>query len=205
MKPNNLTIRNERPEDFRTVEELTREAFWNVYRPGCVEHYVLHTLRGTADFVPGLTSVLEADGRIVAQITYAQGRRKTPVGQTPLLMFGPLSVLPECQGRGYGSRLIRDTLSRAAELGYQAVVITGDPGYYSRFGFESASRYGLYYEGMEQAGECPFFMVKLLQPEAALAGVYIDPPCFFPQQADVDVFDAGFAPKQKEKRPGQLE
>lgn len=178
-----------------------------MYRPGCVEHYVLHVLRDDAAFVPALDYVLEADGEIAAHIAYAEGTLQTECGTLPLLLFGPVSVLPRLQGKGYGSRLIAFTLEQARALGYPAVVITGAPAYYHRFGFESASAHGIFYEGMDPREESPFFMVKFLDPAAdgALKGVYTDPACYFPDVAAVEAFDRAFPPKVKEKRPGQLE
>ncbi|MFR0733714.1 MAG: GNAT family N-acetyltransferase [Oscillospiraceae bacterium] len=135
-----------------------REAFWNVYRPGCTEHLVLHNLRKEACFVPELDYVIEDDGKIIAHIAYAKGSLKTEDGRTETsLLFGPVSVLPEYQGRGYGSKLIQFTLEKARELGYPAVVITGNPAYYSRFGFEPAAKHGIYLHGMDKSQEAPFF------------------------------------------------
>ena len=200
-------IRLEIPADRRETENLTREAFWNVYRPGCTEHFVLHTLRSDPAFVPELDYIMAEDGRIVAHIVYAKGTLNTERGPRDMLLFGPVSVLPECQGKGYGGQLIQFTLDRARELGYPAVVITGSPDYYSRFGFEAASKYGIFYEGMDPEEEFPFFMVKFLDGSAAgtIRGVYSDPSCYFPDPGRVEEFDRQFPPKVKEKRPGQLE
>ena len=116
-----MNIRLEQPGDYRAVENLTREAFWNVYRPGCMEHCVLHKLRQDPCFVPELSYVLEEEGQILAHIAYAKGRLRTPQGETrDLLLFGPVSVDPSRQKQGYGSRLIRFTLEKAAELGDEA-------------------------------------------------------------------------------------
>ena len=201
-----MRIRLEEPKDYRRVETLTREAFWNVYRPGCVEHFILHQLRKEPCFVPELTYVLEEKDEIIAHIAYAQGTLVQFNGQRQaMLLFGPVSVLPAYQGKGYGSQLIRFTLDKAAQLCYPAVVITGNPAYYKRFGFVSASRYGMTMEGMT-AEEAPFFMVKLLQRQAAetLAGVYTDPACYQVEEAEVAAFDSTFPQKIKEVRPGQL-
>ena len=202
-----MNIRKEQQKDYFEVENLTREAFWNVYRPGCMEHYVLHVLRNDPAFVPELDYVIEEDGKMIAHIAYAEGTLQTDNGTGKLLLFGPVSVLPELQGRGYGAKLIAFTLEKAAELGYPAVVITGNPEYYSRFGFESASKYGIFYEGMNQQEEFPFFMVKFLRDAAVgtIHGVYSDPPCYFADADLVEAFDRKFPQKKKEKRPGQLE
>ena len=200
-------IRLEQEKDWRQVETLTREAFWNVYRPGCVEHLVLHRLRSASCFVRELDYVLETDGKIVSHIAYAKGMLALDDGgQTEMLLFGPVSVLPDYQGRGYGAKLIRDTLARAAEMGFPAVVITGSPEYYSRFGFESASNYGIFHAGLERGTDAPFFMVKVFDPVRmkALRGMYADPACYEVSEEDVEAFDRAFPPKKKEVRPGQL-
>lgn len=195
-----MKIRLEQEQDYREVENLIREAFWNVYRPGCMEHLVLHRLRQEECFIPELDYVLEEDGRIAANIVYAKGTLTAEDGtKTPMLMFGPVGVLPECQGKGYGTKLITYTLELAAKLGYPAVAITGNPDYYSRFGFESASGHGIYYEGLDQSEEAPFFMVKILDASKALSlkGTYSDPACFFVDEKEVEAFDRSFPPKEK--------
>lgn len=202
-----MVIRKEYEKDYSEVENLTREAFWNVYRPGCVEHYVLHVLRNDPAFVPELDYVIEDNGEIKAHIAYALGDLKTISGNEKVLLFGPLSVLPKEQGKGYGGKLIKYTLNKAKEMGYKAVFITGNPQYYSRFGFESASKYGIFYNGMDTSEEAPFFMVKFLDKSEAerLKGIYYDPQCYFPDKKLIDEFDSKFPPKKKEKLAGQLE
>lgn len=201
-----MDIRLEKPEEYRQVETLVREAFWNVYAPGCCEHYILHQLRQDPCYVPELSYVVEEQGRIVAQIAYAKGTyRPDSGGEEELLLFGPVGVLPEEQGKGYGSALIRFTLERAGEMGWPAVVITGNPAYYSRFGFEPASRCGIYSREFGR-GEVPVFQVKVLDragmPPAP--GWYTDPACYAPAPEAVEAFDRSFPPKQKKVLPGQL-
>ena len=135
-----------------------------------------------------------------AQITADDGR------EIPILIFGPVSVLPEKQGRGYGSRLIRYTLDLAEKMGCGAVAITGDPDYYHRFGFVSGSALGVYYDGAPRSEEAPFFMVKELKAGflQGVTGVYRDPKGYFVEDAEVEDSDAGFPPKEKKKLPEQL-
>ena len=200
-------IRLEEPGDYREVENLTREAFWNKYRPGCMEHYVLHCYRERPEFVRELDHVLEEDGRIIAHIMCS---RAQIIGdderEIPILIFGPVSVLPEKQGQGCGSRLIRYTLALAEQMDFGAVAITGDPGYYHRFGFVSGSSMGVYYDGLPRTEEAPFFMVKELKEGflRGVTGMYKDPEGYFVEDGDVDAFDVGFPPKEKKKLPGQL-
>ena len=122
-------------------------------------------------------------------------------------LFGPVSVLPELQGRGYGSRLISYTLEKAKELGFPAVLITGAPAYYGRFGFVSAARYGIRLAGASKDEECPYFMIKALDEERArqLEGVWVEPEAYHVTDEEVELFDRQFPPKRKEKRPGQLD
>ena len=149
---NRMTIRPEEPRDYREVENLIREAFWNKYRPGCMEHYVLHRYRGLPEFVRELDYVAEEDGRIVAHIMYSRAQITADDGRSiPILIFGPVIVLPEKQGQGYGGRLIRYTLELAEQMGWGAVAITGDPGYYHRFGFVSGSALGIFYDGIPRS------------------------------------------------------
>lgn len=201
-----MRIRLEQPEDFREVENLVREAFWNVYQPGCVEHYLLHKLRDDPRFVPELDYVVEEEGKVVAQIAYAKGTyRPDSGGEEEMLLFGPVGVLPGEQRKGYGSALIRFTLERAKELGWPCVVITGDPAYYGRFGFEPASRCGIYSREFGR-GEVPVFQVKVLDragmPPAP--GWYEDPACYEVSPEEVEAFDRQFPAKRKEVLPGQL-
>lgn len=201
-------IRPETPQDFRTVEDLTREAFWNVYRPGCTEHCVLHRYRSLPEFVPELSLILEVAGQIVGHIMYSRGEVICDDGRKlPILIFGPVSIAPSFQRRGYGSLLIRESLERAGAMGCGAVAITGNPEYYARFGFSDGKQKGVYYGGLPRTEDTPFFLVKELT-EGFLDGVtgsYFDPPGYFVSDEDVDKFDAQFPAKIREKRPGQLE
>jgi len=138
----NLAIRNENENDYRTVEEMVREAFWNLYVPGCNEHFILHNLRNSSDFIPELDFVAEKEGQIVGQIVYSRGRiRYTQGAEKEVVSFGPVSVLPTFQKQGIGSGLITHTINLAREMGFPAICIYGDPRHYSRFGFRCAEKY----------------------------------------------------------------
>ena len=207
MQMQQYEIRPEKPEEWREVEALTREAFWNVYRPGCMEHYILHRFRSRPDFIPSLSLVLEAQGRIVAHIMYCRAGIACDDGRKiPLVCFGPVSVLPAWQRQGYGSALIRDSLERAGKLGFGAVAITGDPCYYARFGFVDARSLGVYYGDMPRGEETPFFMLMQLKPGwlDGVTGVYHESDGYQYRDEDVEAFDAGFPPREKQKLPGQL-
>lgn len=203
-----MNIRLENQKDYYEVENLTREAFWNIYRPGCFEHLVLHNLRKDRSFVKELDYVIEEDGKIIANIVYAKGKLKLEDGKSrDILLFGPVSVLPEYQKKGYGEKIIKYTMNKAKELGYSEVVITGNPEYYKKYGFESASKYKIHYEGMNKNDEAPFFMICILNNQTfdIREGIYSDPECYNVDEKQLEEFDKKFPTKIKERREGQLE
>ena len=127
----NLTIRNETEKDYTIVEEMTREAFWNLYVPGCDEHYLVHTMRSHEDFIPELDFVAEIDGKIVGNVMYTKARLIDEAGnEKPILTFGPLCVRLGYQRKGIGKELLRTSFEKALYIGYDAIVIFGNPGNY---------------------------------------------------------------------------
>lgn len=137
-----LTLRREAPGDFRSVEDMTREAFWNHYVPGCDEHYLMHVMREAESFLPELDYVAELSGKVVGNIAYTKAYVALDCGgKMDVLSFGPLSVLPAHQGKGIGGALVEYTLYLARSFGHRAVFIYGDPLYYSRFLFVPAETY----------------------------------------------------------------
>jgi predicted N-acetyltransferase YhbS len=200
-----FTIRLEREEDFRAVENLTREAFWNHHVPGCDEHYLAHVLRESDCFLPELDFVAEANGELVGNIMYTKANVLCDSGETvPVLSFGPLSVLPDWQGKGVGSALVRHSLERARELGYTAVLIYGDPAFYSRLGFLAAEKFGI--------GSADDYYADALQALELVAGALKDKKGRFAEdhayevdEAASAVFDQTLLPKEKlEGLPSQL-
>ncbi|SCZ05912.1 GNAT family N-acetyltransferase [Alkaliphilus peptidifermentans] len=140
----NIKLRNETSSDYRMVEELTREAFWNHHVPGCDEHYLLHIMRKSDSFISELDFVAEIDGNVVGNIVYTRSKIIGDNGECiDVITFGPLSVIPEYQGKGVGRMLIEHTIENAKELGFRAVLIYGDPSYYSKFGFIEAEKYDI--------------------------------------------------------------
>lgn len=140
----NIKLRLEKPADYKIVENLTREAFWNVHVPGCSEHYLIHIMRNSDAFIKELDTVAEIDGRIVGNIVYTKAKILGDNGDIyNVVCFGPIAVLPEFQGRGIGGMLIRYTRKLAKQLGYRAILIYGDPEYYSRYDFVAAETYGI--------------------------------------------------------------
>lgn len=200
-----MLIRYEQPQDYFLVENLTREAFWNVYRPGCVEHLVVNKLRNKDYFVKDLDYVLEENGEIIASIFYAVAKIKGDT-ENDVLTFGPVSVKPCYQKKGYGEKLINFTLSKAKDLGYAAVIITGTPDYYKKYGFIACKNYDIYYDGMDKNEAAPFFMIKVLDENkiAAIKGVYKDPDCYLVDENEAEVFDKKFPNKEKLKTDTQI-
>lgn len=198
----------EEEKDYFETENLTREAFWNVYREGCFEHLIIHNLRKDKSFAKELDYCIEIDNKIIANIVYAKGKLKLENGNIrEILIFGPVSVLPEYQKKGYGEKLINYTIEKAKELGYDAIVIMGNPNYYKKFGFESCSKYKIYYEGLDKNEEAPFFMIKILNDNNIenLKGIYSDPDCYKADEKELEEFDKKFPFKIKEKIEGQIE
>ena len=203
-----MIIRLEKEKDYFETENLTREAFWNVYREGCFEHLIIHNLRKDKSFVKELDYCIEIDNKIIANIVYAKGKLKLENGDIrEILIFGPVSVLPKYQKKGYGEKLINYTIEKAKELGFDAIVIMGNPNYYKKFGFESCSKYKIYYEGLDKNEEAPFFMIKILNDNNIenLKGMYSAPDCYKADEKELEEFDKKFPFKIKEKIEGQIE
>lgn len=199
----NMIIRKENSSDCRKVEELTRKAFWNVYRPGCLEHYLVHRARKQAGFLPELSLVLEKDGALIGYVMYAKAQIDTETGPLPILTFGPLSILPGERGKGDGGLLLRRSMQLAAQTGAAALAITGDMGFYGRFGFLPGKQLGIRYAPDPDAD---YFLVAPLKAGAldGIRGSYTDPEIYLVDEAEAEAFDGDFPPMVKEKRPGQL-
>jgi len=204
---NNITIRIETPDDYAATENLTREAFWNVYRPGCLEHYVLHCFRGRKDYVPELSLVLELDGTLVGHVMYVRSEIHADGGRCiPVMTFGPISIAPEYKRQAYGTILLRESMRRAALLGTGALAIEGNIGFYGKSGFVVASTKGVHYAAEPLDAEVPYFLICELKPGFldGVTGTYQDPEGYFVDEAEAERFDAQFPPKEKKKLPGQL-
>ena len=162
-----IKIRNEEKADYEIVERITREAFYNLYIPGCVEHYLVHIMRSHKDFIPELDFVLELNGNIIGNIMYTKAKLMDENGgMKEVLTFGPVSILPTCQRMGYGKMLMEHSFKEAIRLGYDAIVIFGSPVNYVSRGFKSCKKYNVCIEN----GKYPSpMMVKELIPDA-LAG-----------------------------------
>lgn len=204
---NNITIRNERKEEQRQVETLVRESFWNVYRPGCLEHYVLNQLRNDSDFIPELNFVMEKDGELMGQNIFMKAVIKADDGKdVPILTMGPICIAPELKRKGYGKILLDYSLEKATELGYGAVCFEGNIDFYGKSGFGFASDYGIRYHGLPEGEDASFFLCKELIPGYldGISGEYSTPAGYLVDESEADEFDKQFEPKEKLKLPGQL-
>lgn len=203
----NITIRLERPEEYREVETLVRESFWNVYRPGCLEHYVLHQLRSDPDFVPQLDFVMELDGKIIGQNMFMRAHISADGGgEIPIMTMGPICIAPELKRQGYGKILLDYSLKQAAMLGCGALCFEGSIGFYGKSGFDYARNFGLRYHDLPAGADDSFFLCKELIPGYlnGVTGVYAPPRGYFVDEQEAEEFDKQFPPKVKLKLPGQL-
>lgn len=202
---NNIVIRLEDKNDYLEVENLVRDSFWNVYRPGAFEHYIVHKLRNDDCFIPNLAYVIESDGKIIGHINYSRGLIDYASKKIDAVVLGPVAIHKDYQNQGFGSRLIEHTLDIASDT-FPFIFVIGDENYYHRFGFESASKYNLYLDGTDSKEECPFFMINVFD-ESKLEndkGIFFNPEVFNVSPEDVDEFDENFEYREKLVLEGQL-
>ena len=207
MNINDITIRLEHKDDFRKVEELIRESFWNVYRPGCSEHYVIHVLRDDPDFIPELDFVMLRGERLIGQNMFMKTVIEADDGRViDVLTMGPICITPELKRKGYGKILLDHSIERAAELGFGAVLFEGNIAFYGKSGFDYAEKFGIRYHDLPEGADASFFLCKELIPGYlnGITGVYQTPPGYYVDDADVEEFDKDFPPKVKLKLPGQI-
>ena len=209
----NYSIRVEEERDYSTVENLVRESFWNVYRPGCTEHYVLHHLRSNPDFIPELAFVMEVDGKIIGQNVFVKAQITKDDGTAfPILTMGPICIANEYKRKGYGKILLDYSLEKAKALGYGAVCFEGNIDFYGKSGFDFASKFGIKYHGLPEGMAADFFLCKELQAGYldVITGVYATPAAYFVAEEnpeDFEKFEREFNlknPLEKLKLPGQL-
>ncbi len=208
MNGKDFIIRPERPEDYGAVEYLIRESFWNVYRPGCLEHYVIHVLRGDAAFIKELDFVMEKDGKIIGQNMFMKTVINADDGRdVDVLTMGPICITPELKRKGYGKQLLDYCLERAAEMGFGAVLFEGNIKFYGTCGFDYSRNFGIRYHDLPEGADSSFFLCKELIPGylKGVTGVYQTPRGYYVDEAEAEEFDKGFPPKVKLKLPGQLD
>lgn len=203
-----ITFRNETPADYRAVENLTREAFWNVYKPGCDEHFVLHSFRTRSDFVSELDIIMEENGVLIGHVMFARAEIKLNNGKTlPIMTFGPISIAPNFKRKGYGTVLLGHAMKKAKEMDCGALAITGNIGFYGKSGFVVAKTKGVFYHADPDA---EYFLINELIPgfldqvKEAGGGTFKEPDGYFIDAKEAEKFDRQFPPKEKLKLPGQI-
>lgn len=199
-----MKIRLETENDYLEVENMVRNSFWNIYRPGAYEHFIVHQLRQDESFIKNLAYVIEKNGKIIGHINYSKCKIQYENRVIDAVVLGPISIEKDYQNRGLGSRLIEYTLELACDFPY--VFVIGDENFYSRFGFESASKYNVYLDGTDLSQENPFFMINVFD-EGELPdeiGIFRNPNVFDVDEDEVDEFDRQFEYKEKLVLEGQL-
>ena len=205
-----ITIRKETEQDYRAVENLVRESFWNVYRPGCYEHYVLHQLRNDPAFVKELDLLMEKDGELIGQNMFMRAHITADDGRLiPIWCMGPICIAPEYKRQGYGKMLLDYSLEKAAELGCPALCFEGNIDFYGKSGFTYASGFGIRYHDLPEGADASFFLCRELIPGylEGITGEYAPPEGYYAAEKDPEGFEAfekTFPPKEKLKLPGQL-
>jgi len=198
-----IKLRNETEQDYKIVEQLTREAFWNVHVPGCNEHYLVHIMRDSELFIPELDFVAELNGKIVGNIMYMHSLIiDNDDKMHHVITFGPVSVLPKHQNKGIGSELIEHSMKHARDLGHPAILIYGDPEYYKRFGFVPAENYGI----KSSAGMYAAALQGCELSHGALdkiSGKFVEGDIYELDEGEVAEFDKKFLEKVKCHTPTQ--
>ena len=203
-----ITFRNETPADYKAVENLTREAFWNVYKPGCDEHFVLHNFRTRSDFVPELDILMEENSVLIGHVMFARSEiRLNNGGILPIMTFGPISIAPDFKRKGYGTVLLRHAMQKAKEMNCGALAITGNINFYGKSGFVVAKTKDVFYHADPDAD---YFLIKELIPgfldqvKEASGGTFKEPDGYFIDSKKAEEFDSQFPPKEKLSLPGQI-
>ena len=208
-----MIIRLETPKDYREVENLTREAFWNVYRPGCTEHYVLNQFRTNPDFIPELDLVMEEDNKIIGHVMFSKAELMLDDGRcVPSWTFGPISIHPDYKRKGYGLKLLQYALRKAREMGIGFICMEGNIEFYKHAGFDLASKRNIHYHSEPKDAEVPYFLAQELIPgwlekNGITEATYCPPKGYFVADENPEAFEAyeaTFPEKVKLRLPGQL-
>lgn len=201
----NLIIRKENEKDYFNVEYMTKKAFWNLHAPGCSEHYLVHILRKSDDYIPELSRIAEINGKIVGTIMYSKAYVTDGVNKTDLLAFGPLCVEPSYQNKGIGGALLEETMELARKAGYKAIIIFGEPGYYPKHGFKTCDNFGITTKDYKNFDA--FMGIELVKDGLkGVQGKFYESEVFENLSNEkVDEFDKKFPYMEKLKLPGQWE
>jgi len=207
MKENKIVIRLERQEEQHQVETLVRDSFWNVYRPGAMEHYVLNQLRNDPAFVPELNLVMELDGKHIGHIMFMHAVIKADDGrEIPIMTMGPICIANEYKRQGYGKILLDYALDKAKALGCKALCFEGNIDFYSKCGFTYASSFGIRYHGLPEGEDASFFICRELEAGylKGITGGYSTPEGYYVDEQEALEFDKKFPYLERKKLPGQL-
>ena len=204
---NNIKIRLEKESDYKYVENLVRESFWNVYRPGCIEHFLLHELRKSVNFVKKLDFVMKLNNKIIGQVAFVKSSIKSKDDEdVTILTLGPICIANEYKRKGYGKILLDYSINKACELGYGVIFLEGNIDFYGKSGFNYASTYNIKYHGLSDEDDSSFFLCLELKENFLenIKGEYFTPEAYLINEEDAFKFDESFPKKEKLKLPGQL-
>lgn len=193
----NISIRLEKENDYRVVEYLTREAFWNLYKPGCDEHLVVHKIRKVPAFVKELSFIACDNGRTVGNIIYSKAKVINDENKEfEVLCMGPIGVLPSYQGKGIGSLLMNYSIEKAKQLRYKAIIIFGNPEYYHRFGFINAKECGIQTSWDENFEA--FMALELYDGGlSGISGKFYEDDAYKIEKEELEIFEKEFPYKEK--------
>ena len=202
-KPIEIILRLEEEKDYNSVENLTREAFWNVYKPGCDEHLLIHNIRKAKVFIKDLDYVAVSNDEILGNIVYAKAKIIDVNKEHDVLTFGPVSVLPMYQKRGIGKKLIEHTIDKSKEMGFNAILIYGNPKYYERFGFKNSKAYKI----TDKEGNYHDALMALeLYPKSlkSIRGRFFEGEAYKVDKNELEIFEKNFPYKEKLKLDTQI-
>lgn len=198
----NFLIRNETENDFNIVENLVRETFWNVYRPGAFEHFVLHCMRKNKNFLPELDFVMEIDGEIIGQNIFFPAEIISDNGEKiKILAMGPICIAKKFQRQGYGKILMDYSLGKAKNFG-GAVCFEGNINFYGKSGCNFARNFNIRYHDLPSDADDSFFLCKEIISGylKGISGEYKTPEIYFCAEKnpdDFNKFDSTFPVKEK--------
>jgi len=191
-----IILKNEEEKDYRIVENITREAFWNNHVPGCDEHLLIHNLRKAKEFIKELDFVAINENKIVGNIVYVKSKVINNDSEYTVLTFGPISVLPEYQNKGIGNKLINHTIKLSKEMGYRGIIIYGDPEYYKRFGFKESKEYKI--TNKDKKYPVALLVLELYQNALnGIEGIFDEGKIYEVEKDELEDFDKLFPKKEK--------
>lgn len=197
-----IILRHENKNEYHLIEEMIRDIFWDIYKPGACEHLVVHNLRNDNSYIPELSYIALINNEIVGAIYYSFAT----INDKKVLYLGPIGVKKEYQNKHIGAKLINFTSDLAKNKGYDLIFLTGNPDYYHRFGFTTATKLGFTLPYIDKGEEAPFFMVKILNDNdiSTYKGEVLEPSVFNVNEEELIEFDKQFKKKTKHKLDTQI-